>query len=74
MLRLQMPMAIGFDSPTDVQLNIFNLLGQEVYSTLESNLLTKQFELDLSNYTAGTYLIMLESNGKRLTRKMIVTK
>jgi Secretion system C-terminal sorting domain len=55
---------------TELNLSVVNLLGQSLY---ESNIVNKKdFELDLSNFTSGTYLLKISHEQKIITKKLII--
>ncbi len=75
----QQNVKVGFTLSADmnVNLNVFNVNGQ-VVKTLIDNVLYAQglhtFDFDASNQINGTYLIVLEANGKRHTQKLMINK
>jgi flagellar hook assembly protein FlgD len=61
---------------TEVNLKIFNILGEEV-TTLVSDRLSAgsySYEWDASNLASGVYLYCLETEGFSETRKMILMR
>ncbi len=75
----QQNVKVGFTLSADmnVNLNVFNVNGQ-VVKTLIDNVLHAQglhtFDFDASNQINGTYLIVLEANGKKHTQKLMINK
>ena len=55
---------------TELNINVVNLLGQSLY---ETNIVDKKdFELDLSNFPSGTYLLKISHEQKNVTKKLII--
>ncbi len=58
-------------------LKVYNILGQQVM-TLVNNVYqaanTYKITFNMSRFTSGTYFLVLEQNGRRLVRKMLLLK
>ncbi|MBK7106082.1 MAG: T9SS type A sorting domain-containing protein [Ignavibacteriae bacterium] len=69
---------IEFSIPqaSKVQLNIFNILGQEVASLVngQKNAGTYKINWNASNLASGTYIYRLQTDSKVFTNKMILMK
>ncbi|MEL7118298.1 MAG: T9SS type A sorting domain-containing protein, partial [Bacteroidota bacterium] len=55
-------------------LNVYNMVGQQVYSENMGMVYDAQKQLDLSNLEKGTYLITIESAGQLLQQKIVLQK
>ena len=56
---------------TSVKITILNILGQEVFSTLETPNKTLNKKLNLSNLTKGIYFIRIETEEHSVIRKVV---
>ena len=68
---------INFNLPQagEVNFNITDLLGQVVYSTQSKELAGKhKIEFNTNNLSDGVYYYSIEYNGKRLVKKMLISK
>ena len=60
---------VNFSSSTTIEtINLYNVLGQEVFS---QRMNSKEFILDISNQLSGTYIAKVSSNGKFESVKII---
>ncbi len=57
------------NSTTTIQ--VFTILGQEIFSE-KINQMGYQYQLDLSNFEKGNYIITLSNEGERVSEKLIV--
>ncbi len=62
--------------PTQVELKVYNTLGQEVATLLDERLHAGSYSIpfDASNLTSGIYIYRLSANGFSESRKMVVLK
>ena len=59
--------------PTDYQLLIVDAYGKEVYKDqIVSEMLDSQFNIDLSNYSKGVYIVKIIGNQATYTRRLIL--
>ncbi len=68
---------IRFNSPKSsiVKLSVFNTLGKVVMTkTIDSKYGENEFNLNVKDLSSGIYICSLESEGKTLTKKLIVSK
>lgn len=63
-------------SPSDVRLDVFNLMGQRVASLQDGFQQTGTYTVnfDASNLSSGVYVYRLQAGGHTLTRKMTLVK
>jgi len=69
--------SVEFSLPTsgDVKFDIMNVFGQKVYSSNTKSDAGKHIiDLNVNNLSAGIYYYAIEFKGKRLVKKMIVSK
>jgi len=61
---------------SDIQLTVFNLQGQEVYSVTKKDVSVgyNTFKFDGSNFSSGTYLYKLKAGNNIQMRKMVLIK
>ncbi len=65
---------LSFNIPDNnaVKLDIYNTLGQSVYSTSYNNSIgNKQLSIDISNFTAGKYIVRINGNNYSLEQSFI---
>ncbi|MBK6836586.1 MAG: T9SS type A sorting domain-containing protein [Bacteroidetes bacterium] len=68
---------IRFSSPKSsvVKLSVYNTLGKAVMiKTIDSKQGENDFNLNVKDLSSGIYICSLESEGKTLTKKLIVSK
>ena len=63
-----------FEQPVDVRLELLNLLGQRVWTTVDENTTTVTEDLDLSAVADGIYLVRLTVGGQTLTKKLVKSR
>lgn len=56
---------VHFTESTDAQIRVMNLLGQQVFTIQDSNVIDGEYQLDITNEPNGVYLITV-SNGKEV--------
>ena len=62
-----------FDKPANnIQVAVFDLLGNKVYETTPENPGTIQKTLDLQELPAGLYFLKIKTDGKIITRKIMI--
>ena len=71
----------GLSNPANVQLAVYNILGQRIKVLVNSTLPAGNYKavwdgLDTNgkSVSSGLYLLVLESGAQRLSQKMILTK
>ncbi len=63
---------VGFESQ-DVQLDIYNSMGQAVYSQkVNQNLLSYNHQVDLSSLSSGTYYATIQCGTKVFNKKLVI--
>ena len=69
-IRYQVPLA------SHVRLLVYDLLGREVRTLVNDNLLAGRYAVEFSaaGLASGMYIYRLESGGVRITKKMLLTK
>ncbi|MCZ7603812.1 MAG: T9SS type A sorting domain-containing protein [Melioribacteraceae bacterium] len=60
----------------DLSLRVYDILGREIQTLLNKPMQPGSYEVqfDGSNLTSGVYFYVLETSGKRLTKKMLLVK
>lgn len=64
---------LELDAARDVQIEIFNSIGQVVHSTEEEHLNAKQYSFDFVDKGAGLYQIRIRVDDKFITKTVVVT-
>ena len=62
---------VRFNEVVDVNVQVFNVLGQEVASWQNEKVIEKQYQLSLSDKASGVYLVKITANGESHTMKLI---
>jgi len=60
-----------FGQPVDLQVAVFNLLGQQVWTNKALNTTDFRADLDLTGFADGLYLVRLTAGGQTLTKKLV---
>jgi hypothetical protein len=60
---------VDLDETGTAQVQLFNLVGQLVYSENTNN---SSISVDVNNYNSGVYMLKIVQNGKVYTSKVIV--
>jgi hypothetical protein len=63
---------LELDNTRDVQIEIFNAIGQIIYSSEEEKIDAKQYALDLSDKAAGIYQVRVRVDDKFMTKKLLI--
>ncbi len=65
--------ALTFDQTTDAAISMYNLLGQQVYQSVQrGNNIAHQ--LDLSSWAEGMYLVSVETRSGKAIKKVLLTR
>jgi len=64
--------ALEMEQNAEVQLSVFNTIGQVIYQTKERSLTNHTYQIDLTNQPKGIYWINLKIDGAVVTRKVTV--
>lgn len=62
---------LRFNEAVDVDIQVFNVLGQVVISWQNEKIIEKQYQLPLSDKSGGVYLVKILANGESHTLKLI---
>jgi hypothetical protein len=54
------------------RLEIYNSLGQLIYSLIPENDLSNSININLNNATTGVYLLMFEKGKNRITKRFVI--
>ncbi len=68
----QFNVLLEFDSSKDIGGAIYTIHGQRIYDLSPKNGLYIQYDIDISDAPIGTYLLILESEGKRHTERISI--
>jgi len=60
---------VTFTQAKDLKVSVYDIFGKEIFN---SELLSNNEELDLSNFSAGVYLVNITDGNKKETRKLIL--
>lgn len=63
-----------FDKPENIRLRISNALGQEVTQASMPNTTRSVYNLDLNSCADGVYLLDIQSEGKHVVKKLIISR
>jgi len=65
---------VVFDQPLQIQLQVTNMLGQRIIQRNFKNVTTINQELDLSQQPGGNYFLVVRSQDKLLTKRLVLSK
>ncbi len=66
---------VRFAAPvSQLQVELFNILGQRVFVTQLDNVQDQQINLDLNGFQSGTYLVKVQANGQITSLPLILVK
>lgn len=58
----------------DIQINVYNLLGEEVDVYSVTNAVSGNVKVDLSRFPAGVYLLKINADGESTSKKVVLNK
>ena len=64
----------SFQEDTDLNVFVYNVLGEKILQAENKNLLRNKLGLDLNNYSNGIYYIVFEANGFTASRKVSISR
>ncbi len=67
-------MDINLEKNTDLNISVYNLAGQVVYSLDQKNVTSKHIDLDLSNLANGQYNVRIVSNEAAIVKPISVVR
>jgi len=70
----QFTVAFSFSNPVQLQLKVYNVLGQPVNEWNGNNITNETHTLDLSGQAAGIYFVRLSDGTNTIVKKLVVTK
>ncbi|GJM34995.1 MAG: hypothetical protein DHS20C18_39960 [Saprospiraceae bacterium] len=65
---------VSFNEAVDAQVQVVNTLGQVLFKATENRVREAQYQLDLSRYSDGLYLVQIVADGQVKTKKLIKSK
>jgi hypothetical protein len=65
---------VSLKEPVEVQVQVLSTMGQLLYETQSRRDSRVQFNIDLSRYPAGMYLLRIRAGDQLLTRKLMRTE
>ncbi len=67
-------LSIGFTSRADLRAEVFNLMGQQIFHTVEDAVQQVTIPVDLSSQPSGIYLLRIWSDQQFLTRQVVKSR
>lgn len=64
----------SFQEDTELNVFVYNVLGEKILQSENKNLLRNKLELDLNNYSNGIYYIVFEANGYTTSRRVSISR
>jgi trimeric autotransporter adhesin len=58
----------------DLTFKIFNYMGQLIGSNIETRVLSRVFDIDMSNNANGVYFIEISNGTQKTVKKMVISK
>lgn len=65
---------LEFSEPVNASVEVLNTLGQQLYTAQYSNITGGKYELDLSNFSNGTYFVKVTVDGQTSVRRLMVNR
>jgi len=65
---------LEFANSSDIDLQVITMLGKVIIQRTEESVNASQYEIDLSDYTQGTYFVRLVVNGKSYSKKVVLRR
>ena len=65
---------VKFEQEKKTKIVVYNIFGKEIYSVSESPILQKNYQINLSSYPNGIYIVRLITNDAVINKKMILSK
>ncbi len=62
---------VAFNDAVDAQIRVVNMLGQAIFNASENNVRQAAYQLDLSRFSDGIYLVQVVVEGQVKTEKLI---
>lgn len=72
--RGELNVAVKFDQNREVKVTVVNLLGEVITSITPQTVLENNFNIDMSAYASGLYLVRIEADGMVLVKKVNLVK
>ena len=63
-----------FATSQNIEITVYNMLGQNVYSNKIDNATQNVYEVDLSKRASGFYLVEIKSGSEKVVKRMMVSK
>ena len=62
---------VEYLKPVDAQIQVFNMVGQQLYQMQSSQSAKETYSLDMSQYPSGMYLVRITADSKSYTAKVV---
>ena len=59
---------------TNVKIEVYNLLGEKIYTLPQDFIKSKQYQIDLSDKQAGVYLVNITTGFESRTERVVVNR
>ncbi|MEO6305664.1 MAG: T9SS type A sorting domain-containing protein [Bacteroidia bacterium] len=63
-----------FAHSQSIDVTVYNMLGQPVYSNKLNNVTQNVYEVDLSNQSGGVYLVEINNGTEKIVKRMVLSK
>ena len=63
-----------FANSQNIEITVYNMLGQNVYSNKLNNVSQTVHEVDLKNQAGGVYLVEVKNGNERVVKRMVLSK
>ena len=70
----QAQLSLSFDNATDVRIELVTIDGKVLSTEMRNNVVDRTFNLDVSKYSSGVYMVRITANDQTTTRKLVVMK
>jgi len=65
---------VNLPSSQNLQINVTNLLGQNVYTSKHSSITISSIEVDLTAFNSGVYFVSIDNGKEKVVKRLILNR
>ena len=65
---------LAFEEALDVNIELVNVLGQVIFTDRQEGATKVNLAYDVSNLSAGVYMVRIMANGQKTSRRLVITE
>jgi len=65
---------LAFEEALDVNVELVNVLGQVIFADRQEGATNVNLSYDVSNLSAGVYMVRIMANGQKTSRRLVITE